>query len=79
MVPAILVTLLCFLPTGIAAIVYAAQVGAKHDAGDPVGADVASRRARTLVIVSVVVGVLLWLFVVVASLSGQSDSYYSDY
>src|SRR5215831_17129130 len=38
LVPAILVTLFCFLPTGIAAIVYATQVSKKRDAGDYIGA-----------------------------------------
>ena len=38
LVPAILVTLFCFLPTGIAAIVYATQVSSKRDAGDYIGA-----------------------------------------
>src|SRR5215813_14996770 len=34
LVPAILVTLFCFLPTGVAAIVFASQVSSKRDAGD---------------------------------------------
>ncbi len=47
LVPAILCTLLCCLPFGVPAIVYAAQVSNKQAAGDIAGAQVASRNART--------------------------------
>ncbi|HKT89321.1 MAG TPA: CD225/dispanin family protein [Candidatus Sulfotelmatobacter sp.] len=43
---AILATVLCCLPTGIAAIVYAAQVNGKLQAGDFAGAQQASRNAK---------------------------------
>ena len=43
---AILVTLLCFLPTGIVAIVFATQVNNKLAAGDVAGAMEASGRAK---------------------------------
>jgi hypothetical protein len=43
---AILATVLCCLPTGIAAIVYAAQVNGKLQAGDIAGAQAASKNAR---------------------------------
>jgi hypothetical protein len=49
LVPAILVTLFCCLPFGIAAIVYAAQVDAKLQAGDVAGARDASQKAKTWV------------------------------
>lgn len=42
---AILATLLCCLPTGIVAIVYAAQVDSKFAAGDVPGAQYASEQA----------------------------------
>lgn len=42
----ILVTLLCCLPFGIAAIVFAAQVNGKVQAGDIEGAMVSSRKAK---------------------------------
>lgn len=47
LVHAILVTILCCLPFGIVAIVYAAQVNSKAQAGDIPGALQASRNART--------------------------------
>jgi hypothetical protein len=46
LVPAILVTVLCCLPTGIAAIVYAAQVNTKLATGDLAGAQESSRKAK---------------------------------
>jgi hypothetical protein len=44
--PSILVTVFCCLPLGIPAIVYAAQVNAKIQAGDVAGAKESSRRAK---------------------------------
>ncbi len=44
---AILSTLFCCLPTGIVAIVYAAQVDGKVSAGDIAGAQVSARNAAT--------------------------------
>jgi hypothetical protein len=43
---AILATVLCCLPTGIAAIIFAAQVNGKLQAGDIAGAQAASRNAK---------------------------------
>lgn len=61
---AILVTLFCFLPTGIVAIVYASQVSSKLAAGDHAGAVEASNKAKTWSIVSAVIGVVfvaIWI------------------
>lgn len=44
---AILATLFCCLPTGIVAIVYAAQVDGKASAGDIAGARESARNAAT--------------------------------
>jgi hypothetical protein len=46
LVQAILVTLCCCLPFGIVAIVYAAQVNSKLEAGDIAGAQESSRNAK---------------------------------
>ena len=43
---AILATVLCCLPAGIPAIVYAAQVNGKLQAGDIAGAQLASKNAK---------------------------------
>jgi hypothetical protein len=58
LVPAILCTLLCCLPLGVPALVYAAKVGNKLAAGDIAGAQIASRNARTWCWVAFGVGVL---------------------
>ena len=59
LVPAILCTLLCCLPLGVPALVYAAKVGNKQAAGDIEGARIASQNARTWCWVAFGVGVLL--------------------
>jgi Interferon-induced transmembrane protein/zinc-ribbon domain len=56
---AILATVLCCLPTGIAAIVYAAQVNGKLQAGDIAGAQAASRNAKMWCWISFGVGLAL--------------------
>jgi hypothetical protein len=69
---AILVTLLCFLPTGIAAIVYASQVNTKLSAGNVAGAREASDKAKMWTIISAVIGVLLAV-IVIAGTAGSRD------
>jgi hypothetical protein len=56
---AILVTVLCCLPTGIAAIVYAAQVNGKLAAGDIAGAQQASKNAKMWCWISLGAGLLV--------------------
>ncbi len=66
LVKAILATCFCCLPLGIVAIVFAAQVNCKLDAGDYTGATNASQQASMygnvsiwLGIISVIVGLVL--------------------
>ncbi len=70
----ILVTLFCCLPTGIVAIVYAAQVSSKQAAGDIAGAMAASSTAKTWCWVSLGLGlvgmVLYFVFVVLMAAGG---------
>lgn len=66
---AILVTLFCFLPTGIVAIVYASQVNSKLAAGDVAGAREASNKAKMWTIISAVVGVLVGVIVFASTAS----------
>ena len=58
LVGAILATLCCCLPFGIVAIVYASSVNGKIAAGDITGATAASKTAQTLIIVSVICGII---------------------
>ena len=55
---AILVTIFCCVPFGIVAIVFAAQVNGRLDAGDYDGAKRASDSARTWAIVSMAAGIV---------------------
>jgi predicted secreted protein len=71
---AILATLFCCLPLGIASIVYAAQVNTKWSAGDAVGAQASSQKAKQFAtwaaIGGLIIGVLYVVFVVI--LAGNS-------
>ena len=53
---AILATVFCCLPTGIPAIVYAAQVNSKLQAGDLAGAQLASKNAKLWCLISLGLG-----------------------
>ena len=61
LVQSILVTLCCCLPTGIPAIVYAAQVNSKLQAGDVNGALTSSKNARTWCWVSFGLGIAIFV------------------
>ena len=77
LVPAILVTLFCCMPAGVVAIVYAAQVNSKWNAGDVVGAQSSARNARTWTFVSLGVGLFLavgWFFLVMLGAMADTGS-----
>lgn len=75
---AILATVLCCLPAGIPAIVYAAQVNGKLQAGDIAGAQLASKNAKMWCLISAGLGlgvvVIYGLLVMVGLLSGLHSS-----
>lgn len=54
----VVMTVLCCLPAGIAAIIFSSQVSSRYYAGDLDGAKRASERAQVWIIVSFVLGVL---------------------
>lgn len=67
---AILSTVLCCLPAGIVAIVYAAQVNGKLQAGDLAGAQLASKNAKMWTWISAGAGLafgILWVMFVFLS------------
>jgi hypothetical protein len=70
---AIVVTLLCFLPTGIVAIVYASQVGSKLAAGDVAGARDSSNKAKMWTIISAVIGVVIGAIVFAGAASTSTS------
>ncbi|MCY7372389.1 MAG: CD225/dispanin family protein [Spirochaetaceae bacterium] len=74
---AIVSTVLCCLPLGVASIVFAAQVNGKYASGDVAGAQESSARAKKFAIWSAVVGLVvgalyLITFVVLARNSDTS-------
>lgn len=71
---AILATVFCCLPAGIPAIVYAAQVNSKLQAGDLAGAQLASNNAKMWCLISLGLGLgvmaLYAIMIMVGVLSG---------
>lgn len=61
----IVVMLLCCLPAGIVAIVYATRVQSRQQMGDIQGALDASNKARTWCIISVVAALVIFLLYIV--------------
>lgn len=72
LVPSILATILCCLPTGIAAIVFSSQVNTKLSQGDVAGAQDSAAKARLWTFISVGAGLLvagIYLVLVMAEVS----------
>jgi hypothetical protein len=67
----IVVTVLCCLPFGIPAIVYAAKVDGLRARGDIAGAMAASKSAKMWCSISLGLGLLYILFVIVLAASGS--------
>ena len=63
LVPAILCTIFCCLPFGIAGILFAAQANSKTQQGDYDGANIAASRAKQMCILSFVCGILYIIYV----------------
>ncbi len=61
----IIVTLLCCLPLGIPAIVYAAKINTLSDAGDYMGAQDAAKKSKTWIIVAGVAGLVVGILSIV--------------
>lgn len=61
----IIVTLLCCLPLGIPAIVYAAKINTLNDAGDYLGAQDAANKSKTWIIVAGVVGLVVGILSII--------------
>ncbi|MFN7139620.1 MAG: CD225/dispanin family protein [Limisphaerales bacterium] len=70
LVQAILVTICCCLPFGIVAIVYAAQVNSKEQAGDYRAAQEASDKAKLWCWVGFGAGILLAVFYAIMAAAG---------
>ncbi|KFO99137.1 Proline-rich transmembrane protein 1, partial [Calypte anna] len=71
MVESVLVTVFCCLLTGLIAAIYSHETRAALDRGDIAQANVASRKARSLVLISLFFGLftsITWVIYVVLSL-----------
>jgi uncharacterized protein YceK len=69
---AILTTLFCCLPGGVASIVFATQVNGKYQRGDYAGAQKASKNAKTWAIVAAAVGLPLNIILVILNVMSAS-------
>ncbi|MEK6375193.1 MAG: TIR domain-containing protein [Acidobacteriota bacterium] len=72
LIPAILVTIGCCLPLGIAAIVYAAQVNTKLAAGDVAGAKRSSDMAKRWCWIAFFAGIAGWVLWFAVTAANQS-------
>ncbi|KAJ8280622.1 hypothetical protein GJAV_G00057000 [Gymnothorax javanicus] len=66
----IITTLCCCLPIGIAAIVYSSKASGANSAGDVARAQEASRTAKILNIVGLVLGIIIIIIVIVLQVVG---------
>ena len=74
MVFAIITTLLCCLPLGIAAIVYASKIGSLQKAGDYAGAQEAAKKARLFTILSAVIGLVASIIYIAIAMVGMKET-----
>lgn len=75
MVPAVLACFFCFWPTGIIAILAAVKARSAAANGDVVEAQAQSIRARKFVIVSIVLGIIIYVFIIVIRVIFYSSYY----
>ena len=79
LVQSILVTVFCCLPLGIPAIVFAAQVNSKLQAGDIEGAREYSKKAKLWSWLAFGIGlaflIIYWIFIILMSAMGTMDQY----
>lgn len=65
----ILTTIFCCMPLGIISIIFAAQVDGKYREGDYTGAEKAANTAKTLVIASVVTGIIFFIIMFIGGVA----------
>ena len=70
---AILSTLFCCLPLGVASIVFAAQVNSKWNAGDAAGAQESSEKARKFALWATIIGVVFLVLYVILIIVGVAS------
>jgi hypothetical protein len=65
LIPAILSTVFCCLPLGVASIIFATQVNSKLATGDVAGATESSKKAKMFMFIAIGLGVLTYAIVIV--------------
>ena len=75
-VPAIISTLCCCLPAGIASIVYSSKARSSRDAGNIPAALEAAKQAKMWLIIAVVAGLAVGGIYAIAMMAGGGDSGY---
>src|ERR1700704_139046 len=65
LIPAILATIFCCLPLGVASIIFATQVNSKLAAGDTAGAMEASQKAKKFMFITIGAGLAVWIICIV--------------
>ena len=75
---AILTTVLCCLPLGIASIIYASKINSLQNAGDYAGAQQAAKKAKTFAIIGAVVGLIVSV-IYGAFMAFSADDIVSDF
>lgn len=77
LIESILVTIFCCQILGVISIIYAAGVESRFYRGDVAGANSASRTAKSLVLVSVGIGVVAVVALIIMAATGILANYYS--
>jgi hypothetical protein len=75
-VPAIISTLCCCLPAGIASIVYSSKARSNRDMGNIPAALEAAKQARMWLIIAVVAGLAVGAIYFVIMMAGSTDTSY---
>lgn len=70
---AILSTLFCCLPLGVASIVFAAQVNSKWNAGDAAGAQDSSDKARKFALWATIIGLVFLVLYIILIIVGAAS------
>ncbi|HSE16671.1 MAG TPA: CD225/dispanin family protein [Pyrinomonadaceae bacterium] len=65
-----IITLICCLPLGIVAVIFAARVNGQVQAGDIAGAQESSRKAKLFSYIGLGLGLAWWIICIVTSMLG---------
>ncbi len=75
LIPSTAITLLCCMPLGAIAVFHGAKVNGKVKAGDYVGAQISSGKAKKWCWISFITGLIVNLIFILGSLAGIAEKY----